>query len=558
MSYASGAGLGTISLAQVYAGLQYAEHQQWTGETVTYSIPTATSVWSPGSYAPDEEPFNADYGIFNDVQADSFRLAVFLWDRVTALSLIEAPDNANSQGQIRIAFTDVDDYTDEAFAYAYRPPEAGQGGDAYNGDIWIDADAKEDEGDFGGYLFVTLLHELGHTLGLKHPFEDTRLPGEFDNSRYTVMSYTDFEDSRLRFFYVENGEVKAATYFVQPATPMPLDILAIQGIYGVSTDTALGDTIYAYNGSPDYISTLLDNGGTDTLNLSRMSLPSVVNLTPGEFSSIGYYSIAAQIADWTRRYPDSEAMIRDYLSRAGGYTGSNNLAIDINTVIENVLGGAGDDTVTGNSAANSMSGGGGSDRLFGGLGADTLDGGTAGAAGNYVRGDEGDDSLSGGSDFDDINGNMGNDTVSTGAGDDFCVGGKDSDLLFGDDGGDFVYGNLGDDTCDGGAGNDTVRGGQGADTLAGGAGDDFVSGDRGDDTMVGGAGADIFHSSSDAGIDRVLDFSLADGDRVLLDPGTTYSVSQVGGDTVIQMSAGQVVLVGVTMSSLPAGTIFGA
>ena len=103
-----------------------------------------------------------------------------------------------------------------------------------------------------------------------------------------------------------------------------------------------------------------------------------------------------------------------------------------------------------------------------------------------------------------------------------------------------------------------MRGGQGGDTLAGGDGADFVSGDRGDDTMVGGAGADIFHSSSDAGIDRVLDFSLADGDRVLLDPGTTFSLAQVGGDTVIQMTAGQVILVGVTMSSLPPGTIFGA
>jgi serralysin len=62
----------------------------------------------------------------------------------------------------------------------------------------------------------------------------------------------------------------------------------------------------------------------------------------------------------------------------------------------------------------------------------------------------------------------------------------------------------------------------------------------------------------DAGIDRVLDFSLAEGDRVQLDPGTTFTVVQVGGDTVIQMSAGQVVLVGVMASSLPPGTIFGA
>lgn len=213
----------------------------------------------------------------------------------------------------------------------------------------------------------------------------------------------------------------------------------------------------------------------------------------------------------------------------------------------------GPDTMNAGSGHDFVDGGEGDDRVFGGLGDDTLvDPGGA----NYLRGDEGNDSLIGGADFDDINGNMGDDTASGGPGADWVVGGKDNDLLFGDDGGDLVYGNLGADTCDGGAGDDIVRGGQGNDTLTGGPGNDFVSGDRGDDTMIGGSGADIFHSSSDAGIDRVLDFSLAEGDRVMLDPGTTYTVAQVGGDTVVTMSAGSVILVGVSMGSLGAGSIF--
>ena len=90
-----------------------------------------------------------------------------------------------------------------------------------------------------------------------------------------------------------------------------------------------------------------------------------------------------------------------------------------------------------------------------------------------------------------------------------------------------------------------------------GAGDDFVSGDRGADTITGGSGADLFHGSQDAGIDKVLDFHVAEGDRVMLDPGTTYSVSQAGADTVIDMGAGnQMILVGVQLSSLPNGWIF--
>jgi serralysin len=214
---------------------------------------------------------------------------------------------------------------------------------------------------------------------------------------------------------------------------------------------------------------------------------------------------------------------------------------------------AGDDTMNGGAGADFLDGGDGDDDVFGGSGNDTLvdPGGS-----NYLRGEDGDDFVVGGAGFDDINGNMGNDTAQGGPGDDWVVGGKDHDALYGDDGADLVYGNLGDDTCDGGAGADIIRGGQGNDTLSGGAGNDFVSGDRGDDTMIGGSGADLFHSSSDAGIDRVLDFSVAQGDRVFLDPGTTYTVSQVGADTVIQMTAGQVVLVGVSMSSLLSSSIF--
>ncbi|MCR5879977.1 sialate O-acetylesterase [Phenylobacterium sp. J367] len=194
------------------------------------------------------------------------------------------------------------------------------------------------------------------------------------------------------------------------------------------------------------------------------------------------------------------------------------------------------------------------DTLIGGAGDDSI----AGAAGlDYLRGGEGNDRISGGDDFDDVHGNQGNDTLSGGLGDDWVVGGKDQDRLFGDEGDDIVYGNLGDDYCDGGAGADLVRGGQGNDIVIGGAGDDWLSGDRGDDTVTGGSGADVFHSFGDAGLDRIMDFSRAEGDRIQLDPGTTWQVSQQGADTVISLSGGgQVVLVGVDSASLTGDWIF--
>lgn len=184
-------------------------------------------------------------------------------------------------------------------------------------------------------------------------------------------------------------------------------------------------------------------------------------------------------------------------------------------------------------------------------------GATAGDGLDYLRGEDGDDRITGGFGFDDVHGNQGDDTVSGGLGGDWVVGGKDDDVLFGDDGDDIVYGNLGADTCDGGSGNDLVRGGQQDDVLTGGAGADFLSGDLGDDTISGGAGADIFNSFGDAGLDRVLDFSRAQGDRVRLDPGSAFTASQQGADTVVDIVGGaRVVLVGVTLAGLDPAWIF--
>ena len=206
---------------------------------------------------------------------------------------------------------------------------------------------------------------------------------------------------------------------------------------------------------------------------------------------------------------------------------------------------AGDDVMVGTAAGGT---------IMAGLGNDTI---VADDVQNYLRGEDGNDSVMGGAKFDDINGNMGNDTIDGGDGDDWVVGGKGDDSQIGSWGDDIVWGNLGNDTLSGGPGNGQVRGGQGDDSISGGSGNDFISGDRGADTEMGGSGADTFHTFSGAGIDRVLDFSYSQGDRVMLDPGTTFTASQVGGDTVVDMGNGdQMILVGVTLSSLPSDWIF--
>lgn len=234
---------------------------------------------------------------------------------------------------------------------------------------------------------------------------------------------------------------------------------------------------------------------------------------------------------------------------------------------------SGDDSITGGAGRDTLRGWAGNDTIAGGDGDDVVDGGMAtwfwGATlggpdptqdtSNYLRGEGGNDTILGSGGHDDINGNQGSDTCEGGAGDDWVVGGKDDDVVHGDDGDDIVLGNLGNDTCAGGAGDDTVRGGQGDDSVAGGTGDDWLSGDLGDDTVAGGPGADIFHGFGGAGLDRVLDFNRAEGDRVQLDPGTAYTVSQAGADVVIDIAGGgQMVLAGVSMASLTGAWIYAA
>lgn len=91
--------------------------------------------------------------------------------------------------------------------------------------------------------------------------------------------------------------------------------------------------------------------------------------------------------------------------------------------------------------------------------------------------------------------------------------------------------------------------------MVGGKDNDSLSGDAGNDLIYGNLGNDTF---GEAGTDSVFVFVLAEGDRVQLDPGTQYAQAQVGADTVISMrGGGQMILVGMQMTSLTGAWIFG-
>lgn len=161
--------------------------------------------------------------------------------------------------------------------------------------------------------------------------------------------------------------------------------------------------------------------------------------------------------------------------------------------IENVIGTAKNDDVSGNFSSNKLDGKAGDDTLSGDGGNDTLLGGN------------GDDKLSGGTGRDKLKGGDGRDTLIGGEGSDKLKGGKGVDSLYGGDGNDTLAGGKGNDHLNGGKDNDVIKGGagrdgmygaDGEDKLIGGAGSDLLVGGEGNDTLIGGGGADYFEFGS--------------------------------------------------------------
>ena len=490
--------------------------------------------------APTRMPSDTEgFQRFNSVQISQAEQALLAWSDVANISFRRVGTGTDGEfaysDNAAILFGNYTSGESGSAAFANYPGSTNPVSSA--GDVWVNITAGTNSfPTLGNYGAQVLIHETGHAIGLAHPGDYNASPGgsityandaEYyeDSRQYTVMSY--FSESNTGASY-GNGRYASA--------PQLDDIRAAQYEYGANMNTRTGDTVYGFNSNTDrewyaasssssrVIFAVWDAGGRDTLDFSGYSQSQTIDLREGNFSNVG------------------------------GLVG--NVAIAQGAKIENAIGGSGSDTLYGNALDNQLAGNNGADTMYAGAGADTLDGGSGTS---YLRGEEGNDSIVGGTVFDDIQGNTGNDTERGGSGDDFVVGGKDDDVLFGDAGADLVYGNLGSDTCDGGDGADIVRGGQGDDIVIGGAGNDFVSGDLGNDTLTGGLGADSFHSFTGSGIDRVLDFNLAQGDRVQLDPGNTFSVAQVGDDTVVTLGGvDQVILVGVQMSTLTPGWIFGA
>ena len=224
--------------------------------------------------------------------------------------------------------------------------------------------------------------------------------------------------------------------------------------------------------------------------------------------------------------------------RPEGSTGASGLpAIARGTIIENAIGGSGNDHLIGNAVANRLVGGPGNDHLWGGGGDDELDGGA------------GPDRLDGGPGLDRVSyqgsdaGVTVNLTTGTGSGghaerDAFyevenVTGSAFDDELSGDTGANWLQGAAGNDVLRGSGGNDLLDGGPGADELDGGAGVDTASYQGSDAGVVvrlkentgenGHAEGDTF-----SGIENVRGSAYNDG--LAGDDGANYLAGGAGND----------------------------
>lgn len=142
-----------------------------------------------------------------------------------------------------------------------------------------------------------------------------------------------------------------------------------------------------------------------------------------------------------------------------------------------------------------------------------------------IWGGKGSDTIVASSDpFDKLYGNQDNDSLVGGPGSDAIFGGNGGDVIGGNEGNDYLSGDKGNDILFGDAGNDIINGGAGNDALSGATGNDYLIGGSGIDTLLGGTGADTFVldttqlSDYISGVDIILDFNPAEGDRIALTP----------------------------------------
>jgi Ca2+-binding RTX toxin-like protein len=302
------------------------------------------------------------------------------------------------------------------------------------------------------------------------------------------------------------------------------DIFNAQGGAFVATHLAAGPVTALTPVTTDLVinagdgdDTITGGGGDDTISggagndIFKAALFTMTILDDGDDTITG--GAGVDKADYSARVGNL-TIAMDGTTSSGEGAEADVIAADV----EDLVGGTGNDTLTGNAISNHIQGGGGDDLISGGVNAgvctsdaDVLDGeagndtfneGAAADCGDVINGGAGTDIV----DYQartnmmhltislDSSNNDGDPTANT-------TGEKDNvktDI-------EVVLGGSGNDTITGSANNDELHGGPGDDTITAGLGNDVLVGDTGNDTLNGEAGDDTFvESGADASYVAVI------------------------------------------------------
>ncbi|ESQ87177.1 hypothetical protein ABAC460_20615 [Asticcacaulis sp. AC460] len=361
---------------------------KWTVTEITFSFPTSGEVYGE-DYAYGN--LAAEQVTFNTAQQNAARYAFGLMGSYTNLVFTEITETAETHAIIRLSQT----------ASEAVPSAQGNfpGSDAEDGDIWFGMSGQPFylTPAIGNWGQATMMHEIGHTMGLKHGhdnytafdlssggyvnspvpyFGSAALPGEHDGQAWSLMTYRSNPGAPVSF----QGE-----QYNQPQTYMQNDIAALQYLYGANFTTNATSSVYNFDGvtgemfingvsqgvpeRPEdgvakVLRTVWDGGGHDTYNLANFNGNQSVDLRPGGWVTFN----TAQLANH-QAYSGGVAIAPGNVANALLFEGNER------SLIEDAITGNGDDVLIGNQIGNWLIANGGNDYLDGGIGGDSMEGG---------------------------------------------------------------------------------------------------------------------------------------------------------------------------------------
>ena len=343
------------------SGVRFSEELEEDGKTrITYSFidgrdPFDDNNTTPPvpSYYPADADVRDDPFPLNDAMRASVRAGLDSIETVADIEFVELPYEVDAT-DIQITFGLTRGGPGNALGFTTMPVD-GFGTGNILADVWFSRDffpeTNDDTVGIGSQFYVTAIHEVGHTLGFKHPFTSPNaVPLPLDLTQYSVMAGPDtlIPIPDLPGFAQAIGNDGFALF----------DILEVQQIYRPNEEFSLGNDHYRFNNRGlNVLTTVYDAGGRDTFNLTASNTGELIDLHQGAFSTInGVFTV-------------------DVNGFPFGGSQPFGAAIAYGTIIENARGGSGSDTIIGNSERNLLFGNGGNDTLEGDGGNDVLRGG---------------------------------------------------------------------------------------------------------------------------------------------------------------------------------------